>query len=333
MDHKITAVPPAYRGGYRDFWIAADVLEFTSHGYGGYLFDADGKKREFAGYRVDATTDFALEYLARPKEKPFFLFVSYIEPHYQNDHCHHEGPEGAWDAYARFPIPGDLAGTAGDWREEMPDYLACCRSLDDAVGRIVTALEEQGLYEDTILFYTSDHGSHFRTRNGEYKRSCHDDSIHVPFIAKGGCFDGGKTVSGLSSLIDIAPTILACAGIPTPGDMPGKPMQRLAEEPDGAIRDEVFIQISESCVGRALRTPEWTYCVEAPAGTDPDLPDSPVYEEAFLYDLGRDPDQRENLVCDPAYGGVRGALRERLLRAIRTEEGSAPAIRPHRARS
>lgn len=86
MDYKTTAIPPEYRGGYEDYWVAADVLEFTSHGYGGYLFDGDGRKREFAGYRADTTTDFALEHLSQCHEKPFFLFESYIESHHQNDH-------------------------------------------------------------------------------------------------------------------------------------------------------------------------------------------------------------------------------------------------------
>ena len=330
VDHKVTAIPPAYRGGYRDFWLAADVLEFTSHGYGGYMFDGDGNKREFTGYRADATTDFALEYLRKPKEKPFFLFVSYIEPHHQNDHRRFEGPDGSKERFADFPVPGDLEGTGGDWREQLPDYLGCCRSLDDNVGRIIAELKRQGIYDNTIIFYTSDHGSHFCTRNREYKRSCHDDSLHVPFIAKGGIFDGGHVIKELTSLIDIAPTLLAAGGIDTPEQMRGIPMQRLLEQPGMPTHEEIFVQISESCVGRALRTPRWTYCVEAPI-TRPeerDLPDYPVYDEKYLYDLEADPDQRRNLAEDPAYAQVRSRLREKLLAYILQEEGKTPEIRP-----
>lgn len=77
-------VPPVQRGGYKDYWLASDTLEFTSHSYDGHMFDADGNRRDFlAGrYRVDAQTDWVLEYLrTRSEAKPFFLFVSYIEPH------------------------------------------------------------------------------------------------------------------------------------------------------------------------------------------------------------------------------------------------------------
>lgn len=328
IDYKTTAIPEKYRGGYKDFWIASDVLEFTSHGYGGYMFDGEGNKREFTHYRADATTDFALEYLQKPKEKPFFLFISYIEPHHQNDRHQFEGPEGSKERFRDFPVPGDLEGTKGDWREQLPDYLGQCHNLDENVGRLVDELKRQGIYEDTVIFYTSDHGSHFCTRNSEYKRSCHDDSLHVPFIAKGGIFDGGHVVKALTSLIDIAPTLLESAGIPAPEAMRGTPMQRLLEQPGKPIHDAVFVQISESCVGRALRTAEWTYCVEAPKGTDPDQPSSPIYEETYLYHLPEDPHQRDNRAADPSLEPVRARLRETLLQFIRTEEGETPEIRP-----
>ena len=323
-----SAIPPAYRGGYHDYWVAADVLEFTSHGYGGTLFDGDMKPRTFTGYRGDATADFALDYLRQPKDRPFFLFVSFIEPHHQNDRNRFEGPDGSRERFADFPVPGDLDGTGGDWREQLPDYLGCCKNLDDNVGRIIETLKETGQYDDTIIIYTSDHGCHFRTRNGEYKRSCHDSSLHVPLIINGGGFTGGRVVSQLTSLIDLAPTLLACAGITQPDHMPGKALQQLGDNPDQAIHESVFVQISESCVGRALRTQAWTYAVEAPAGTDPTLPDFPLYEERYLYDLAADPFQKHNLVASADHADVRAMLRHELLEQIAIHENQAPEIRP-----
>ena len=58
-----SAVPKTRQGGYRDYWRAADVLEFTSHGYDGYVFDGDGNQIDFKGYRADCINDFALEYI------------------------------------------------------------------------------------------------------------------------------------------------------------------------------------------------------------------------------------------------------------------------------
>lgn len=340
FDCKIDPIPEPYRGGYKDFWIASDVLEFTSHGFGGYMYDIDNNKREFENYRVDATTDFALEYLKKPKDKPFFMFISYIEPHHQNDrHCT-EGPDGSKEIYKDFPIPKDLEGAGGDWQEELPDYLGCCKSLDDSVGRLVAELKEQGIYEDTVIIYTADHASHFCTRNSEYKRSCHDNSIHVPFIAKGPGFNGGNVVENLSSLIDIAPTILACGGIEKGENMPGIPMQELLVNPDKPTHESVFIQISENCIGRAIRTPKYTYCVEAPLGDitiDPGSGDdwaknplmacdSDVYVEAYLYDNEKDKFQRNNIINDPEYKEIKESLKAELLAHIKKEENKTPEI-------
>ena len=328
VDYTVSAVPPHLRGGYKDYWVASDVLEFTSHGYGGYMHDGDMNKREFAHYRADATTDFALEYLEKPKDKPFFLFVSYIEPHHQNDRDCYEGPIGSKERFKDFPVPGDLQGTHGDWREQMPDYLGCCQRLDENVGRIAALLKRTGQYENTVIFYTSDHGTHFRTRNSEYKRSCHDNSTHVPLIARGPGFQGGNKVAALTSLIDIAPTLLTCAGIPVPEAMHGLPMHKLVDQPGSILHNEVFIQVSESCVGRALRTPDWLYFVQAPEGTDAHQPASEVYVEAELYDLKQDPDQRRNLVGEGSLAQVRGTLRETLLSCILREESMAVRILP-----
>ena len=83
-----------------------------------YLFDGNMRKVEFKGYRVDCLTDFVLEYLeTRDGKKPFFLFISYLEPHHQNDHNRVEGPDGSKDKFKNYKIPGDLEGTKGDWRK------------------------------------------------------------------------------------------------------------------------------------------------------------------------------------------------------------------------
>ena len=118
-------MPLERRGGYKDYWLAADVLEFTSHGYDGYMYDAGTCSAfDFTAYRVDCVTDFALDYLrTRTLQRPFFLFLSSIEPHHQNDHNRYEGPDGSKERFKDFVVPGDLVGTSGDWRENYPDYL------------------------------------------------------------------------------------------------------------------------------------------------------------------------------------------------------------------
>ena len=119
-----TAVPRERQGGYQ-YWRAADCLEFTSHGYDGYVFDESGNKIEFKGYRADKINDFALEYLDNcDKSKPFFMFVSQLEPHHQNDHRRFEGYKDTVDNYKAYPIPDDLTFLKGDYEEMYPDYIS-----------------------------------------------------------------------------------------------------------------------------------------------------------------------------------------------------------------
>jgi uncharacterized sulfatase len=334
VNYRELPVPVERRGGYKDFWLASDILEFTSHSYDGHMFDAQGNKREFpeGRYRVDAQTDWAIEYLeARAHDNPFFLFLSYIEPHHQNDHNCFEGPTGSRDRFAAYRVPGDLAGTEGDWRKEMPDYLGCCWSLDQNVGRLMDTLETQGIADNTLVVYTCDHACHFRTRNGEYKRSCHDNSIRTPLIVYGPDFQGGRVVHDLVSLIDLPPTILAAGGIETPDYMAGRPIQALVS---GRARDwpgEVFVQISESQVGRAIRTKQWKYSVRARDKKGASVSGSDRYTEDFLYDLENDPHERDNLVADPQYAGVRAELAKTLTRRMVAAGETSPEILPWQA--
>lgn len=326
INNREVGVPRHLRGGWKDYWLASDVLEFTSHSYDGHMFDDDCNPRYFpeGRYRADAHTDWVIEYLEekRDPDKPFFLFVSYIEPHHQNDNDRYEGPHGSKEKYKDFIVPGDLVGTGGDWRENYPDYLGCINSLDANLGRVRATLDKLGLAEDTLIIYTSDHGSHFRTRNPEYKRSCHDGCTRIPMVAYGPGFKGGKRVKALTSLLDVPPTFLEAAGIPVPSTMGGVPLF------DAARPDDVFIQISESQVGRAVRTAKWKYSVYAPDKHGWKDMDSDVYVEQFLYDVENDPHEVNNLIADPALAEVRAELRERLLARMEKAHEKRPTILP-----
>ena len=329
-DYREKAVPPERRGGYEDFWLAADVLEFTSHGYDGHMFDAAGRKVKFTGYRADCCTDFVLEYLTtRDLKRPFFLFASYIEPHHQNDHNRFEGPLGSAERFADYDVPGDLEGTGGDWRENYPDYLGCCRSLDDNLGRVLDTLEEMGIADNTLVLFTTDHGCHFRTRNSEYKRSCHDASLRIPMVLSGPGFTAGATCEAMASLIDIPPTILRAAGLTPPPAMRGRPLQEAVAGANDWPQ-EVFAQISETQVGRCIRTRRWKYAVSSAGDPVLKLNTAAVdtYTESHLYDLAADPHERENRIADPALAAVRDELRAVLLQRMRRAGEDVPAILP-----
>ncbi len=330
IDFHANPVPPERRGGYNDYWMATDVLEATSHGCGGgYVFDGNMNKVTFEKYRVDAITDCVVDFLTgREHRKPFFLFVSYIEPHHQNDHARYEGPEGSKERFKGYAVPGDLEGTKGDWRENYPDYLGCCWSIDANFKRIRDALAARGMTGNTTIIYTSDHGSHFRTRNFEYKRSCHDACLRVPLVIHGSGFTGGTRIPQLVSLIDLSPTILAAAGITPPSYMRGRPLQGLVAGKAKDWPDEVFAQISEAQVGRTLRTIKWKYSVMAPGLNGSFNASSKYYIEEFLYDLEKDPHERDNLVGVAGLEDVRKGLAQRLARKMVEVGEAVPIIIP-----
>lgn len=330
-NYENSPVPPERRGGYADHWLASDVLEFTSHSYDGHMFNADMEQVDFpeGRYRVDAQTDWVIDYLrSQDGEHPFFLFVSYIEPHHQNDHNCYEGPKGSKERFKDYVIPGDLVDTDGDWRENFPDYLGCCQSLDENVGRIDAALHELGLADNTLLIYTSDHGSHFRTRNSEYKRAPHEGCVHIPMLLRGPGFTGGKVINHLVSLIDLPPTVVSAGGVEPTVVMRGRKLQDLVVGTAVDWRDEVFIQISESQVGRAIRTERWKYSVYAPDKHGGEDMDSETYVEQYLYDLAADPHERNNLVRDSAYDDLRTNLAQRLIKCMIQAGEQAPTISP-----
>ncbi len=304
-EHRLATkpTPKERRGGY-DYWRAADILEFTSHGYNGYVFDENCNKINFKGYRADKINDFAIDYVKKQHDKPFFMFVSQLEPHHQNDRLRFESPRGLAKKFRDYEIPGDLMGTVGDWRIQMPSYLACCNRVDENFGRLIQTLKDEGLYDNTIIIYTSDHGCHFRTRNIEYKRSCHEGSIRVPLVITGGAFTGGGRINDLVSLIDLPATVLDLAGAEIPGHFMGKSLV------DKKGHESVFIQISESQIGRAVRTDRWKYSVSA---KNADKAFSDVYYEDFLYDLKHDPYEKNNLASHPGYSKTRAAMRELLV--------------------
>lgn len=326
LDHREKPVPPEYRGGWKDYWVASDVLEFTSHSYDGHMFRADGSRYEFpeGRYRADCVTDAGLEFIrSRDGDRPWFLFMSFIEPHHQNDMKRYEGPKGSKERWADYEVPGDLVGTEGDWRENYPDYLGCCNSLDENLGRVRALLDEMGVAEDTLIVYTSDHGSHFCTRNSEYKRSPHDGCLRIPMVACGPGFTGGQVAEGIASLIDIPATLLRAADVPVPDVYHGRPLQELLAGAEDWPQ-EAFAQISESQTGRCVRTLRWTYSVSVPER----MSASEVYFEEYLYDNEADPHQRTNLVRDPDYAKVRAELAETLKRRM-AEAGEGDAeVRP-----
>jgi arylsulfatase A-like enzyme len=323
-------VAPEHRGGYQD-WLAANILELVSDAYDCRLYDEQGVERRLPGYRVDAVTDAAIRYVTQPREQPYFLFLSYLEPHHQNSRDDYPAPEGYAERYQGRWTPPDLAALGGTTDQHLAGYYGMVKRLDESLGRICEALQTSGQWENTILLFTSDHGCHFKTRNAEYKRSCHESSIRVPTMVHGPGFMAGGERAELVSIVDLAPTLLDAAGLGVPKEMQGASlMPRLRGEAADWV-DEIFVQISEAQNARALRTKRWKYGVSV-QGDDAAAAKNravwPVYAEECLYDLERDPHELNNLSGLASHMEVAAELRQRLLARMAALGEPVPQIVP-----
>ncbi|GGA60680.1 sulfatase [Edaphobacter acidisoli] len=324
-------VRPEYRGGFLDLWEGANELEHTSHPYYGSIWDGDGHEITYKDeYRVDFITDRTERFLRQKHTKPFFLFVSQLEPHQQNDMQNRIiGPNGSAERFANSYVPPDLRNLPGNWQQELPDYYGAVESIDNSVGRIMKTLDEQGLASNTIFVFISDHGCHFETRNKEYKRSVHNASSRIPLIIHGPGFETPQRINQMCGIIDIAPTLLEIAGASAPSSMKGHSLVPLIRDQKAraAWPNQQLLQISESMTGRAIRTPDWTYCIAEITGTT-NQPASPVYQEYQMYDQRNDPYEQTNLAGRKEFRKQADELREQLKKLLTYAGEPEPEIRP-----
>lgn len=327
-------VPKDMRGGYKQ-WLGVEAMEFSVHEYKTVLYDDDDNEVVLPGYRSDAVADAGIRFINEHQDKPFFLTMSFIEPHHQNDKDDYPAPDGYRECYTGKWCPPDLAAlpayattqgqtgqanyghVGGTTQQHLGGYYGMVKRLDEGFGRVCDALKSLGLMENTIVMFISDHGCHFKTRNSEYKRSCHESSIRVPSLLAGPGFEGKGRFPGLVSLVDLPPTLLDACDIPVPATMQGHSLMPQLRGQKSDWQEEVFVQISESHIGRAVRTKRWKYAVESSKQDEDGKGGSSRYTEVFLYDLHHDPYELCNLINQQSHDKVRAVMRERLLRKMR----------------
>jgi arylsulfatase A-like enzyme len=312
-------VPPHLRYGFDGLWEGANEFEWTTHPYYGTIWNNAGDPINYKDeYRVDFITHQAIQFLRQPHAKPFLLYVSQLEPHQQNDLHRMVAPKGYAGRFTNPLVPADCRDLPGDWQQQLPDYYGCVQKIDESVAAILKTLDEQGLAGNTIVCFISDHGCHFETRNTEYKRSPHDASIRFPFILTGPGLDHGIIRDEIVTMIDLTPTLLAAAGAPVPRSMKGRNALPLlsSQRARDQWEDVAYIQISDSMVGRAIRTREWCYCVADRSKKGNEVPASMHYEEYQMYNMYDDPNQQVNLAARKEYREQAAMLRKLLLKKM-----------------
>lgn len=331
-DSREGPVPEEERGGY-SYWLASNVLEFTSNAYETVMWDNDDNEVSLPGYRVDACADAMIRYIAEPRENPFMLMTSFIEPHHQNHIDDYPPPDGYRERYANRWVPPDLAALGGTTQQHLGGYYGMVKRLDEALGRVYDALKSLRILDNTVILFFTDHGCHFKTRNGEYKRSCHESSIRLPCMLHGGPFTAGGQIDQLVSLVDLPPTLLDVAGIDIPDHMQGRSILPLVERTEAQEwPGEVYFETSEEAVGRGIRTADWKYHVEADREHCDDHGGASEYREAFLYDLNADPYELCNLIGLESHRGLCDELQERLQQRIEATGQARIEIQPAEVR-
>ncbi len=312
-----------------DHWVA-----FNRQGdYERNTLNVDGRWELSRRYVTDDLTDRALAFLRDVGDRPFFLLLSH-----KAAHAPFVPPPRYADLYADAPVQElidrgrDLAGKP-DWggRGEAPAdaadvvrrYLACLTAVDDGVGRLLAELERRGRLEDTVVVYAGDNGFLLGEHGGLWdKRAAYEPSIRIPLLVRAhGFLPPGRLQGGLALNVDLAPTLLAMAGLPPPASMQGRSwLDLVAGRPwRDAFLYEYFREEGNVPTTLAVREERWKL-VTYP---EDDLPDE-------LYDLAEDPGELRNLAADPARAEQVRRLRDRLA-LLERETDFRPPPRPGRA--
>jgi choline-sulfatase len=172
------------------------------------------------------------------------------------------------------------------------------------------ALDDSGQTDSTLVIFSSDHGDNQGVRGLWNKSMLYRESTEVPLILAGPGVPAGRVCSTLVNLVDIAPTVLDAANVPSPADWPGRSLLKIACEPDDASRVgfSEYHAVGSASAAYLVRQDSWSY--HHYVGFAPEL-----------FDLASDPGQTRNRAEDPACTGVRDRL-DSLLRAMLDPEAT-----------
>jgi arylsulfatase A-like enzyme len=291
-------------------------------GYVGWVFQSDDG-RTFPEQGVGLTPDIsariadaAVGLVRRAGERPFFLHVNFTAPH--DPLIAPTGDGWRYDPDA-IPLPanflpehpfdhGNARGrdeqlwtwprTPREVREDLALYYALISHLDAQVGRVLDALEETGQAGRTIVIFSSDHGLAIGSHGLRGKQNMYEHTVGVPLILAGPGIPAGARRRAQVYLRDLFPTVCDLAGVAVPATVEGRSFADVVR----GDRDEghrlVFGYFND--VQRMVRGDRWK------------LIRYPTLGREQLFDLVRDPLERDDLSADPAHTAVRDSLRAEL---------------------
>ena len=292
---------------------AAKRPKVNSHMEWGPLENADEDKMADT-----ICTQWAVDFLDKSYDKPFFLGFGLYAPHKPNF-----VPQKYFDLYpldsisAPQPLEGDLDDLPPkalrkalarkkhvddhvvelDCRKEaVQGYLASLSYADAMVGRVLDALDKSEHGDNTIIVLWSDNGYHLGEKFAWAKHSLWERTSNVPFIWAGPGVSKGAVVDTTVSLLDTYPTLVELAGLPRKEKLDGISLAPILNAPSNA-KDRTVLQTSDAGVF-SLINQQWRYIHHGPG-------------EEELYDLGADPEEHHNLATNSKYAETIASFRDR----------------------
>jgi choline-sulfatase len=254
----------------------------------------------------------AVEYIGEDHKGPFFLMVSFYEPHspfhfpieYRGRHRPEDfsvpqpGPEDDWQ------IPQVFRGlTDREKQGIIAAYYTSVEFLDRNVGRVLAALEKSGQAQNTIVIFLGDNG-YLLGQHGRFEKHCgYEEAIRCPLLIRyPPLVKPRQSTTALVEFLDLFPTVSEFAGVTAPGNVQGQSLQRLLTGKTRRHREQVFIEYSENEEGY-LRTDRWKFIYGTGKRTRKDgyatghPTSAPMIQ---LYDLKKDPAEMTNVAAHPA---------------------------------
>lgn len=235
---------------------------------------------------AETVTSYFEDFLNRNKDRRFFLFLHYMDPH----DPYFEHPYNG-RGYARVAMPDPDPKFVGPFER---NYAQEIQYLDQWIGQVVADLKKANLYDQSVIVFTSDHGEEFYEHGGWWHgTTLHEEQIRVPLLVKlPQQRNSGGVEETLASIIDVAPTLLRAADLNVPPEMRGR---TLFDSLSADYTPEAYAEADfEGNVGQMLRVGPWKYIQMDPSnrrGRPPRqlfyLPDDPK-EERNLVDLHAD---------------------------------------------
>ena len=246
-----------------------------------------------------------------PKDQPFFLAAGFFLPHVpcyatqkwfdlypdddsvlpkilENDRA--DTPRFSWYLHWNLPEPRlKWVKENNQWRNLVRSYLACTSFVDAQIGRLLGALDEAGLADNTIVVVWGDHGWHLGEKEITGKNTLWDRGTKVPLLFSGPGIKGGQRVLQPAELLDIYPTLVELAGLPARTDLEGLSLVPQLKNAT-TVRPRPAIT-SHNQGNHGIRSARWRYIRYADATEE-------------LYDMQNDPNEWTNLAARPEHAAV-----------------------------